>query len=176
MTYSTERQDYLGVASPTIWQLLNPIWHFLNDAEPTPPDWYKAEQPNLTLLKWYLRNPFQNAGRFGFGFTAAWIAAIIGSAAWWWELSYWWCLLALLFPGGAEHIRHSTLGCSPLAYTTYWDYNQLSGWKWHVLFLHNWWPLPFVSYESPRVIFYAGWQADGFFGYKFNLKTNLQLW
>lgn len=171
-----ERINYQGVDGPTLLQLLNPVWHFLNDAEPTPPAWYKTEQPNLTTIKWYLRNPFQNAGRFGFGFTPLWIAALIGIVAWWWSLSYWWLAAALLFPGGVEHIRHSTIGVAPLQYTTLFEADHTVGWKWHILFLHNWWPLPFVSYESTRIIFYAGWQADGFFGYKFNLKTGFQLW
>jgi hypothetical protein len=36
--------------------------------------------------------------------------------------------------------------------------------------------LPFISY-SGRVLFYAGWQPNGFFGFKLNLKDSpLQLW
>src|SRR5215475_15910360 len=41
---------------------LNLFWWFMNDFEPTPPDWYRPTQPLRTLF-WYLRNPLQNAGR-----------------------------------------------------------------------------------------------------------------
>jgi hypothetical protein len=45
------------------------------------------------------------------------------------------------------------------------------GWKWSVSstkFLR----LPFCSFENAYVIFYAGWQPYGFFGFKLNLKTS----
>src|SRR6516165_1617008 len=45
---------------------LNLFWWFMNDFEPTPPDWYRSTQPLRTLF-WYLRNPLQNAGRYVLG-------------------------------------------------------------------------------------------------------------
>ena len=45
---------------------LNLFWWFMNDFEPTPPDWYRPTQPLRTLF-WYLRNPLQNAGRYVLG-------------------------------------------------------------------------------------------------------------
>jgi hypothetical protein len=50
-----------------------------------------------------------------------------------------------------------------------------TGWKWSVIRLGVL-RLPFISY-SGRVLFYAGWQPNGFFGFKLNLKDSpLQLW
>ena len=49
------------------------------------------------------------------------------------------------------------------------------GWKWSVIKL-GWLRLPFISY-SGRVVFYAGWQPNGFFGFKFNIKNSaVQFW
>ena len=45
---------------------LNPLWWFMNDFEPSPPDWYRPGKKLRTLF-WYLRNPFQNAGRYVLG-------------------------------------------------------------------------------------------------------------
>ena len=51
----------------------------------------------------------------------------------------------------------------------------LTGWKWSLIKLGCFW-LPFVSY-SGRVLFYAGWQPNGFFGFKLNIKNGaIQLW
>jgi hypothetical protein len=37
--------------------------------------------------------------------------------------------------------------------------------------------LPFASYENEYVIWYAGWQWSGFFGFKFNIKNSpIQFW
>ena len=50
-----------------------------------------------------------------------------------------------------------------------------TGWKWSVIRL-RWLRLPFISY-SGRVLFYAGWQPNGFFGFNLNIKNNgVQLW
>ncbi|HTT48606.1 MAG TPA: hypothetical protein VMG39_11470 [Pseudolabrys sp.] len=31
--------------------------------------------------------------------------------------------------------------------------------------------LPYASYSGTRIAFYAGWQPNGFFGFKFNLVS-----
>ena len=50
-----------------------------------------------------------------------------------------------------------------------------TGWKWSVIKL-GWLRLPFISY-SGRILFYAGWQPNGFAGLKFNIKNvSMQLW
>lgn len=53
----------------SFWQKFNPIWWFLNFEEPDPPDWYLPERTTAwwRLLSWYLRNPFQNFGRYVLG-------------------------------------------------------------------------------------------------------------
>jgi hypothetical protein len=55
------------VAQPT-WKKLNPVWWFLNDDEPDPPDWQLPGKPYLIRqLSWYARNPLQNFGRYVVG-------------------------------------------------------------------------------------------------------------
>lgn len=52
----------------TAAQHWNPVWWFRNDFEPQAPGWYKPGKPQWwRQLSWYLRNPFQNAGRYVFG-------------------------------------------------------------------------------------------------------------
>ncbi len=47
---------------------INPVWWFLNDDEPLPPADYLPSNPQwLRVLRWYVRNPFQNAGKYVFG-------------------------------------------------------------------------------------------------------------
>jgi hypothetical protein len=52
-----------GRARKPLGRKLNLFWWFLNDFEPTPPDWHRPGKPLRTLFS-YLRNPFQNAGRY----------------------------------------------------------------------------------------------------------------
>ena len=118
---------------------LNLIWWFLNEHEPTPPDWYRPEQNlPLRLASWYLRNPFQNAGNYVFGVCD----------------------------------RNFTVrGRAPAMWTTCDDLDPPRiGLKWSVISL-GCLRLPFVSYASTRFLAYAGWQPNGFFGVKFNLKN-----
>jgi hypothetical protein len=42
-----------------------------------------------------------------------------------------------------------------------------TGYQWCIL--HTMIPLGFVSYSGKHVVWYAGWQPNGFFGFKFNL-------
>jgi hypothetical protein len=47
---------------------VNPLWWFKNDEEPLPPADYLADRSNwLRVAAWYLRNPFQNAGKYVLG-------------------------------------------------------------------------------------------------------------
>jgi hypothetical protein len=51
-----------------IWNKLNPVWWFLNDDEPDPPDWQLPGKPYLLRqLSWYVRNPLQNFGKYVLG-------------------------------------------------------------------------------------------------------------
>ncbi len=45
-----------------------------------------------------------------------------------------------------------------------------TGWQWCIITLENGTWLPFISYAGKRIVWYAGWQPNGFFGFKFNIK------
>jgi hypothetical protein len=67
-------------------------------------------------------------------------------------------------------------GPAPAMWTTYDDLDPpRTGLKWSIIRL-GCLRLPFISYASARFLAYAGWQPNGFFGVKFNLKNmNLQV-
>jgi hypothetical protein len=47
------------------WRKLSPVWWFLNDEEPQPPAWHKPDSTRWwRVASWYLRNPFQNFGKY----------------------------------------------------------------------------------------------------------------
>ena len=57
-----------GRVTQQIWKKLNPVWWFLNDDEPDPPDWQLPGKPYLIRqLSWYARNPLQNFGKYVIG-------------------------------------------------------------------------------------------------------------
>ena len=57
-----------GRVSQPIWKKLNPVWWFLNDDEPDPPDWQLPGKPFIIRqLSWYLRNPLHNFGKYVLG-------------------------------------------------------------------------------------------------------------
>jgi hypothetical protein len=65
----------------------------------------------------------------------------------------------------------SVRGLAPVMWTTYDDLDPpRTGLKWSIISLGRL-RLPFVSFVSARVLAYAGWQPNGFFGVKFNLKN-----
>ena len=63
-------------------------------------------------------------------------------------------------------------------YATNWSNVAPGGTGWKTSTIHlGWLRLPYVSYESEHVLWYAGWQWSGFFGFKFNVKNSaVQLW
>ena len=142
-----ERKDYPSIVSIPLAKKLNPIWWFLNDDEPVPPDWY-LPGGKFRMLRWYLRNPFQNCGKYVVGVEdrdhSAYGPAPLDVTTWW-EVS-------------------TRAARAPV-----------SGWKWSIIKI-GWLRLPFVSFENAWIIAYAGWQPYGFFGLKFNLKTRFNLW
>ena len=62
-------------------------------------------------------------------------------------------------------------GLAPAIWTTYDDLDPpRTGLKWSIISL-GCLRLPFISYVSARFLAYVGWQPNGFFGVKFNLKS-----
>jgi hypothetical protein len=65
----------------------------------------------------------------------------------------------------------SVRGLAPVMWTTYDDLEPpCTGLKWSIISL-GCLRLPFISYVSAHFLAYAGWQPNGFFGFKFNLKN-----
>jgi hypothetical protein len=134
-----------GRTKQPIWNKINPVWWFLNDVEPDPPDWQLPGQPYLIRqISWYVRNPLQNFGRY-----------VIG----------------------VYDRNYTVIGTAPV-YATNWSDVRPGKTGWKVSIIHaGWLRLPYVSYESDHVLWYAGWQWSGFFGFKFNIKKSAyQLW
>lgn len=134
-----------GRVRQPFWIKLNPIWWFLNDDEPDPPDWQLPGKPFIIRqVSWYLRNPLQNFGKYVLG---------VGDQ------------------------NYMVVGNAPVYATIWSDIDPVkTGWK--VSTIHNdGLRLPFVSYENQYLIWYAGWQWSGLFGFKFNIKNSpIQFW
>ena len=132
-----------GRVRQPLWIKLNPIWWFLNDDEPDPPDWQLRGKPFIIRqLSWYLRNPLHNFGKYVLGVTD----------------------------------RNYTV-VTPVYAISWSDVDPAkTGWKVSTIYIDGL-RLPFVSYENDSVIWYAGWQWSGVFGFKFNVKkSSLQFW
>ena len=121
---------------------LNPLWWFMNDFEPCPPDWYRPGK-SVRALFWYFRNPFQNAGRY-----------VLGVA----DRNY--------VVTGEWPVMQTVWEDVPAAWLP--DFRPKSGWKSTAIELENGRTLPWISYSTPRALFYWGWQPNGFAGLKFN--------
>ena len=134
-----------GRVPQPIWKKLNPVWWFLNDDEPDPPDWQLPGKPFIIRqFSWYLRNPLQNFGKYVLG---------VGDR------------------------NYTVVGTAPV-YATFWsDIDPAkTGWKISTIRFDGL-RLPFVSYEDEYLIWYAGWQWSGFFGFKFYIKNSpIQFW
>lgn len=56
-----ETMTYTGRTLRPWYKKINPVWWFLNDDEPNPPDWYMPGKAQwLRFPAWYLRNPLVN--------------------------------------------------------------------------------------------------------------------
>lgn len=125
------------------WKKIQPWWWLMNDEEPRPPaDMYQGKPEWLRLLLWYLRNPFQNFGKY-----------VIG----------------------VYDRNYTVTGTPPVCVTAWNDMPDCRlGWKFSVINIGIL-RLPFVSYVGKRVMWYAGFQWWGFFGFKFNvLRSKVQ--
>jgi hypothetical protein len=134
-----------GRTERPIWKKLNPVWWFLNEDEPDPPEWQLPGKPYLVRqLSWYARNPFQNFGKYVLGVCDR---------------------------------NYTVVGTPPVYATTWADLDpSKTGWKTSSIQIGRL-RLPFVTYESENVVWYAGWQWSGFFGFKFNVKnSSVQFW
>jgi hypothetical protein len=134
-----------GRVEQPIWKKLNPVWWFLNEDEPDPPEWQLPGKPYLIRqLSWYARNPLQNFGKY-----------VVG----------------------VRDRNFTVIGTAPVYATNWSDVERnKKGWKFSIIHL-GWLRLPYASYEDEQVIWYAGWQWSGFFGFKFNLKnSSFQIW
>ena len=134
-----------GRVQQPIWKKLNPVWWFLNDDEPDPPDWQLPGKPYfIRQLSWYARNPLQNFGKYVLGVS---------------DRSY------------------TVVGTAPV-YAAVWSDVNPSKTGWRVTTIHvSGLRLPFISYENEHIVWYAGWQWWGFFGFKFNIKNSpIQVW
>ena len=73
--------------------------------------------------------------------------------------------------------NYTVVGSSPVYATTWSDIDaNMTGWKVSTINVSGF-RLPFIAYEDEHVIWYAGWQWSGFFGFKFNIKNSqTQFW
>lgn len=69
---------------------------------------------------------------------------------------------------GVSDRNYTVVGRAPVMTVQRDDLGE-TGWQWCLIRLPNAW-LPFVSYAGKRIVFYAGWQPNGFFGFKFNIR------
>ena len=157
-----------GRVGVSILKKLNPIWWFKNDFEPVPPDWYVKQEPSFTLLKWYLRNPFQNAESYCWLWATSLIALLIGVGIYTFYISPWWLLCALVFLGGVQDKNYVVHSTGPV-YTTDLEDIGRTGFMWKVILLYGFLPLPYVSYCSTHWMFHLGWNQNGKMVKKFNL-------
>ena len=78
---------------------------------------------------------------------------------------------------GVGDRNYAVVGTKPVYATIWSDVDPVkTGWKVSTIRVDGL-RLPFVSYENEYLIWYAGWQWSGFFGFKFNIKKSpTQFW
>lgn len=137
------------IAKPLYLKLFIPWW-FINDDEPTAPEWYLPERPWLwRQAMWYCRNPLVNGCDYVWGVRDRNLVAYSSD----WPLPV---------------INHD--GALPSAVEiTDWHDAGLTGWKFGVLHVARIFWLPYVSYSGTRVLWHVGWYAGGRFQIKFNI-------
>ena len=93
-----------------------------------------------------------------------------------WKRELWWNV----FRNPAQNLRAVVIGVGDRNYTVWGKAPALTvqrddldppelGYQWSVIKL-GWIWLPFISYSGQRIVCYAGWQPNGFFGAKFNVR------
>jgi hypothetical protein len=78
---------------------------------------------------------------------------------------------------GVHDRNYTVIGMAPVYATSWSDVGpHKQGWKTSTIHLGAL-RLPFVSYENDQILWYAGWQWSGFFGFKFIVKNStVQFW
>jgi len=136
-----ETQEITGRTPVPLSKKLNPIWWFGNDLEQT-----------LAEAAWYM----PDAPR--------------------WKRRLFW-----EFRNPLQNFRAVVIGVGDRNYRVTGKVPVLAvqrddldppetGWQWCVIRL-GLLLLPFVSYSGPRLVWYAGWQPSGFFGFKLNVRA-----
>lgn len=117
---------------------INPLWWFQNDSEQTV-DQAAWYQPSWPYwLRWLMWNVFRNPLQNFRGFVV-----------------------------GVQDRNYVVTGRNPVLAIQRDDLMPSElGFQWSVIWLAV--PLPFVSYSGKSNVWYAGWQPNGFFGFKAN--------
>lgn len=136
------RVERKGITRVSLAKKLNPLWWFGNDFEEQLPGWYHPEWPNWRReLYWTYLRNPLQNLR----------AAVIGIE----DKTF-----KVVSPSPAWTIQRNDL------------FPPETGWHWNICYGGDLWvPRPFVSYSGKRVVWYAGWNTFGFFGFKFNLHV-----
>jgi hypothetical protein len=73
--------------------------------------------------------------------------------------------------------NYTVVGVAPVYVTNWSDIDRdKTGWKSSTIHIEGL-RLPFIAYENKYLLWYAGWQWSGFFGFKFNIKNSpIQIW
>lgn len=139
----TESHTWTGRVRKPWWKKINPIWWFMNDDNQTveQADWYHPEWPHWR--RWLVWNIFRNPMQ---NFSS--------------------------FVIGVQDKNYTVTGKAPVLTTQRNDLNPPEyGYQW--CYSHGgelWIPRPFISYSGKHVVWYIGWQPNGFARIKINLS------
>lgn len=127
---------------------LSPSFWFQNNFNQTLAEapWYEPDKPQAQReLDWNMRNPAQN-------------------------------LRAVIL--GVQDKNYNVRGKAPVRTIQRNDLHdpvtgaEEHGWQWAILSGGDLWvPRLWISYSGTRVVWYLGWNCNGFFGAKFNIHT-----
>lgn len=146
-TYETA--TVAGRTRVSVWWKINPIWWFMNDPEPNPPDWYLPGSSTWKrYLFWYIRNPLTNFNDYVLG-----VCDVNYSVYGLWPVM------------------------SP-AWLDVHDGIQRTGFKWSIIQLKLPRPFVSYTgaqqswLGNRRLLLHFGWQPGGSFAIKFNITAD----
>lgn len=137
----TESYTWTGRVRKPWWKKINPIWWFMNDDNQTVDQatWYHPEWPHWR--RWLVWNVFRNPTQ---NFSS--------------------------FVVGIQDKNYTVTGKAPVLTTQRNDLQPPElGYQW--CYSHGgelWIPRPFISYSGKHVVWYVGWQPNGFARIKLN--------